>query len=85
MARERSRLTLRAFASHWRALDASHASAKGVNCTSCGSEIACASASEIASASKIANASSIASAGEIASASSVASASKTRAALRVLV
>ena len=43
----------RALASHLRALDASHASAKGVNCTACGSEIVCASATEIASASKM--------------------------------
>ena len=44
---ERSRVTLRALAGHSRALDASHASAKGVNCTACGSEIACASASKM--------------------------------------
>ena len=68
-------------------LDASHASAKGVNCTACGSEIACASASTMrvrvqceceynASASKIASASITASASKTASASNVASASK---------
>ena len=74
VTRERSRVTLRALASHSRALDASHTSAEGVNCTACGSEIA--SASSVASASEIASASSVASASEIASASTVASASK---------
>ena len=80
VTREHSRVTLRALTSHSRVLDASRASAKGVNCTACGSEIACESASEIASVSSVTSASeiasSVASASEIASASSVASASK---------
>ena len=85
--RERSRVTLRALADHSRALDASHASAEGVNCTACGSEIACVSASTMrvrvqyeceynASVSKIASASIPASASKTARASNVASASK---------
>ena len=45
--RERSRVTLRAFAIHSRVLDASHVSAKGANCTACGSEIVCASTKRV--------------------------------------
>ena len=45
--RKHSQVTLRALASHSRALNASHASAKGVNCTACGSEIASASTKRV--------------------------------------
>ena len=54
-----SQVTQRALASHSRVLYATHASAKGVNCAACGSEIACVSASCIASVSSAVSASSV--------------------------
>ena len=75
---ECERVMLRELASHSRALDASHVSAKGVNCTACGSEIACASASKIAIVSITVSANKTASASNIASASKIVHTSKSR-------
>ena len=64
---ERLRVTQRALVSHSGVFYATHTSAKGVNCTTCGSEIA--RASKFASVNKSVSASSIASASKTASVS----------------
>ena len=57
---------------------AAHASANGVNCTTCGSEIACASIMTSASASSIASASKLACLHKTANVSKIADASKSQ-------